>query len=223
MAFGDEATIDDRWLNFGWRPRAEGAEQIARRLQRMASDLGRDEPDLSPLWLQFSSRATRPTDPERVDTMAITDLARLIDRRARFDPPPLPAPVGPEGYALSLGGPPSLDPARRIDISMRAGRREDRWLGNGGVLHLLSDAPIWRSTERGLAVVRVLVRAWEPDGVGAYGRKRQRVSEHEDRPPVRPWITWSRDGANYEFYEFAGVGEPTLVSKEMGGELCVWP
>jgi hypothetical protein len=110
VAFGDETDQWRRWFTSGWGPRAETAEEIARQLQVLARELRRCEPDLSPLWLQFSSRATRPTDPGRLDEMDLDDLARLIDRRCRFDPPQLPAPVGPWGYSLYPGGPPSMIP-----------------------------------------------------------------------------------------------------------------
>lgn len=224
MAFSDETSQWHRWFNYNWGPRAETAEEIAQRLQAMARDFRRDEPDLSPLWLQFSSRATRPTDLERVDELAIEDLSRLIDRRGRFDPPQLPAPVGPMGYSLLLGGPPSTDPARRLDISIRAGRTEDAWPGNGGVLNFLTDAPVWQDAERGLAILRAVVRAWEPDRAGAYARRPQRDDEpYDSSPPVRPWLTWKRHGADYQFYEFTDVGLPTLVQSEFGGELRVWP
>lgn len=224
MTFGEDPQIEHRWINFGWGPRAENAEQIARRLRAMAGDLRRVEPDLNPLWLQFSSRATRPTDPERVDELPVDDLARLIDRRARFDPPPYPAPVGPEGYKLRLGGPPSEIPSHQLYISMYAGIRSDGWPGNGGVLNLLEDGPIWQTAERGMALIRALVGAWEPDGAGAYGRRRRREGDPDNfAPPVRPWVTWNRQGVDYEFYKFTDVGPPALTLDELGGRLRVWP
>lgn len=223
MAFSDDPDVEHRWINFGWAPRAETAEQVAHRVQQMAKGLGRDEPDLSPLWLQFTSRATRPTDPERADTLSIEDLARLIDRRGRADPPPLPAPVGPAGYSLHLGGPPSTDPSQRIDMSVSAGVDGSGWAANGGAINLLPSAPIWRETERGLAIVRILVGAWAPDDVGAYGLRRLRDDEPYNDRPVRPWIVWSRDGVDYESYKFTDVGEPALALHEMGGTLRVWP
>lgn len=190
----------------------------------MVRELRRCEPELSPLWLQFSSRATRPTDPGRVDDLALEDLARLIDRRCRFDPPQLPAPVGPWGYSLYLGGPPSLDPTRRLDVSIHAGATNNAWPGNGCVLSFLPDAPVWQSAARGLAILRAVVQAWEPDGAGGYARPLPRDDEpHDPAPPVRPWLTWNRDGGDYEFYKFRDVGEPALVQSELGGLLRVWP
>lgn len=224
MTFGDETKQWRRWFNAGWAPRAETAEEIARRVQVMARELRRCEPDLSPLWLRFSSRATRPTDPGRVDDLDMEDLARLIDRRCRFDPPQLPAPVGPWGYSLYLGGPPSLDPARRLDVSIYAGATNNAWPGNGCVLNFLTEAPIWQTTERGLAILRAVVQAWEPDGAGGYACPPPRDDEpHDPAPPVRPWLTWNRDGGDYEFYKFRDVGEPPLVQSELGGLLRVWP
>jgi hypothetical protein len=224
MAFADETDQWRRWFTSGWRPRAETAEEIARRLQVMVRELRRCEPGLNPLWLPPSSRALRPTDPGPIDEMALDDLARLIDRRCRFDPPPLPAPVGPGGYSLYPEGPPSLDPACRVDITIRAGATNGAWPGNGCILNFLHGAPLWQSTERGLAVLRAMVQAWEPDGAGAYARQLTSDDEpHDPTPHVRPWITWDRDGGNYEFYKFIGVGNPQFVHSEHGGVLRVWP
>lgn len=83
---------------WGWPSRAEGPDSIAARLQQMARLLADAEPAYGELW-PFGVRATAPGP---VLTLDPKDLARLIDRRARFDPPQTPAPVSPEGYHLSL-------------------------------------------------------------------------------------------------------------------------
>lgn len=111
-----------------------------------------------------------------------------------------------------------------MDITIRAGGTNGAWPGNGCILAFLPDAPLWQSTERGLAVLRVVVQAWEPDGAGAYARQLPRDDDQPGGPQtVRPWATWNRDGGDYEFYTFRDVGEPALVQSEFGGVLRVWP
>ncbi|WP_421936326.1 hypothetical protein [Phenylobacterium sp.] len=222
MPFCDETDQRSRWFNCGWGARGETAEEIARRLQAMARELLEFEPDMSPLWLQFNDRPTRRTDPLRVDMMSIDDLARTIDRRCRFDPPPLPAPVGPAGYVVRLGGLSAPDPSRGVYGSISAGRSDDAWQTNGCVLRPELDDPIWRSPERGLAILRAVVRAWEPDAAGGY------ASLPSDDPvvsrtPIRPWMSWTRSGApDDSHYVITRVGEPDLIRREMDGEFKVW-
>jgi hypothetical protein len=224
VAFSDETNHDQRWFNCGWEPRAETALEIAQRLQTMARYIRQAQPELNPLWPYFSSRAIRMTDPGPVDEMAVEDLGRLIDRRARFDPPQLPAPVGPWGYSIELAGPPSPNRALRLGASINAGSVRNDWPGNRCIVNLHVDAPVWRDPETGLALLRALVKAWEPDGAGAYARFQSPGEAARDWVwgRVRPWLTWERIGAEPSSYEFVGVGNPALVQQEMGGELKVW-
>jgi hypothetical protein len=223
VVFSDETNHDHRWFNCGWGPRPESAEEIAYRLQAMARDIRQAQPELNPLWPYFSSRAIRVTDPGPVDEMASEDLGRLIDRRARFDPPPLPAPVSDWGYSIQLAGPPSPDRASRLNVSINAGGWKDAWPGNSCVVSLHVGATIWRSAEAGLALLRAMVRAWDPDEAGAYAGLQLSDGETHAWGRVRPWLTWDRTGAASSPYEFVGVVNPALAQQEMGGELKVWP
>jgi len=225
MAFGDETEHTDRVLNCGWGPRAESAVEIARRLQLMASEVKEAEPDLNALWPAFGMRSLRPSDPGPVDALSIDDLGRLIDRRARFDPPQLPEPVGPWGYKVLLEPPPSLDRDPWLQASLHAGGTGPG-LENRCVLGLDLWNAAWRDAGRGAALLRSLIRAWEPDWALAYAALPQ--SEEDEREgrvwrPVRPWLGWQKPGGNPMPYEFIDVGDPAVVRAELGGELHIWP
>ena len=66
-------------------------------------------------------RAIRPADPGPVLELSNEELGSLIDRRARVDPPPFPAPVDPHGYLLSLGGSPARSQLKLYGANVWAG------------------------------------------------------------------------------------------------------
>jgi len=225
VAFNDETNHDGRWFNCGWGPRAESAEDIARRLQAMARDLRQVAPAQSPLWPQIEMRAIRPTDPGPVHEMSVEDLGRLIDRRARFDPPQLPAPVGPWGYSLVLGGQPNPDPSLRLGASLWAGGVKPD-AGNRCVLHLHLSSPVWRDAETGLAMLRALIRAWSPDWAAALASLKRTDEEERSgvvKRPCRPWLAWRKDGGQSVPYEYIDIGGPAVTQAEFGGQLAIWP
>lgn len=226
MAFSDETNHRSQGSNCGWGPRAETAEEIAGRLQAFVRSLSRIQPDLNPLWLQQSRRDIRSDDPGRVDQISREELARLIDRRARFDPPQLPAPVGPEGYAIRLSGPPTTDPARHLHVSVYAGRTECAFQGNVCVVDLDVLAPIWRDADQGAALIEAMVDAWTPDwacGWASFPTTDELVAAGAIQRSARPWIVWKRDAGVPDPYEFVDLGPPAVTREVASGQLCVWP
>lgn len=224
MPFCDETNHFARNLDCGWGARTESAEEVALRLRRTACDIRRIEPALSPVWPAFSSRAIRPSDPGPVDELPVEDLGRLIDRRARCDPPQLPAPVGPTGYDLTLAGLPSVERRWRLDPHLRAGSVAPE-LPNGWYLRPNLDCPVWEDADRGVALLRSLVRAWEPDWALASASIQRPPDDRDGRVswPCRPWLAWRKNGGPPVPYEFLDIGEPSVVRAELGGELRIWP
>jgi len=223
VAFGDETNHFARRISCGWGPRAESAVDVARRLQRMARDLRRVEPDLGSLWPAFSSRAIRPSDAGPVDQLPIEDLARLIDSRARFDPPHPPAPVGPSGYDLTLAELPTVDWRWRLDPHLIAGSVE---LESRNGCHFRPDVgfPAWNDRDKGRALLCVLIAAWKPAWATANASLKKPNDDQDGRVtwPRRPWLIWVKSGETIP-YEFMDIGEPTIVRAEHGGELRIWP
>ena len=222
-AFGDETDHRFRWFNCGWGSRAETVEAIARRVQAMARSLRDANPAFSPIRLQVSMWGGWGDGRDTVESMSIGDLAGLIDRKCRFDPPQLPAAVSPTGYYMFLPEFPVSD--HRLEISVSAGRTDCEFGRNECVLRMERDAPVWRNPAQGLALVRMLVGVWEPDVAGAWAGILPDDGEPDDgriRFVARPWITWRRAGADPAHYKLVDGPGPEAVSDEMGGELRVW-
>ena len=104
--FADEPYDIGRFIDCGWGARPEDAFAVAKRVQNMAAALADADPEFPVLWPQFAKRGYRPSQAAPVLDMSTEDLAGLLDRWGRLDPPPLPAPVSGGGYALALIGPP---------------------------------------------------------------------------------------------------------------------
>jgi hypothetical protein len=191
----------------------------------MAQDILRIAPELNKLWPVFSSRTVRPTDPGPVEELKLEDLARLLDRCARFDPPQLPAPVGPWGYSIHLSGPEGRPAALGLGVSVRASCVLPD-VDNRCILHLHHDCPIWRSVEVGSAMLETLVRAWEPDWALAWASLKKTAEEERSGRvggPVRPWLSWRKGGVATIPYEFVAMERPPTIRSARGGELCIWP
>jgi hypothetical protein len=211
-----------RSFDCGWRPRHDDAEAIARRIHRMASALLEVDEKLGRLWPQFEPRAIRPTDPGPVLQLSTADLGRLIDRRGRFDPPPLPAACGPKGYSFVLVG--NVLPRVRgqeVGFIVHAGS-VDEGFENSVELMLDNGSEIWRDVGAGVKVLEALRDAWDADWVLSTG------SVHEDatdRMWLRPWLKWVRDGQAVQAIllsrtEIPPNGETTTHGE---GELVIWP
>lgn len=220
MAFADELNHFGRKFMCGWSARPESPYEIARRVQSMANGLERAEPTLGELWPAFEGRAPRPTDPGPVQAMSGEDLGRLIDRRGRFDPPRLPAPVGPDGYAFSLGSSRGLEGFIRSHVFAGATRPESH---NSADLELEVGCSLWRDPARGVAVLQALVAAWKPHWAWALATIIGPEEDASAQMEVRPWLLWRRAGAPPPLNEADFVAEPAVIQPLGEGELRIWP
>src|SRR6478736_5115887 len=104
------------------------AQAIAERTKEFVRRVSLVEPTLAEVRPILAARAFRPGDPGPVLEMTADQLAELIDRRARFDPPRRPAPVGPDGYSVVFGPNRRWSDPLRISLTVRAGQyREGSW------------------------------------------------------------------------------------------------
>src|SRR5213083_2780074 len=126
--FADEPDHYDRSFFGGWPSVRMDARAIAERVQEVVRRLSLVEPTCGELRPILATRAFRPEDPGPVLELATGQLAELIDRRARFDPPRRPAPVGPDGYSVVFGPNRRWSDPLRISLTVRAGQyREGSW------------------------------------------------------------------------------------------------
>lgn len=222
MKYFDEAH-ETRWFSCGWTPRQEGARVMASRLRSLAAKFEAVEPILGRLWPQLKARPLRASDPGPLLAMADEELADLIDRRARFDPPAFPAPVGPGGYSLPLS----------------SGRKGGDGVAFGGSVHfdslkyklqepvlfeLGNESPVWQSAEmaRGLlfALVEALGAQWAAAITMAHLGMREDGEGISER---RPWMCWAASGHPIPSDWTLDVGAPIDVRQEHGGQTSIWP
>ena len=212
--FADEAH-HSRDLVCGWSARRETALSIARRVRSMARELGEIDARFTLLWPQFVARAIRPTDPGPVLDLSDEVLGDLIDRRARFDPPPFPAPVDAWGYSLALGGTPTSEP-RDYGANVYAGRSLESPLDNTVNLEIDHDHGIWRDPDQLTRALRVLVEVWVPEWGYVAGRPRDGGS---GGTYGRPLMVWSATKGVPVPRTFLDIGPPSEARDYLGGEL----
>jgi hypothetical protein len=206
-----------------WRGgRAENAESIAVRLQttvqRLAS-LGLEAVELRP-WTE--RRVIRTSDPTVTD-LSIADLARLIDRKGRFDPPPLPAPVSAEGYSLLVSSTRPDDEVDRIRFTCHVAQLapgSDNYVR----LNLHGRNPIWGDEARCREMLRGLIEAWAPERAAI---RTAGIFDH-DAPHAwlrRYWMYWSKaEAESASFPECPPPVQPgETVEPWLGGQLEIWP
>jgi len=184
----------------------------------MVRELGQIDPRLDFLWPQFAARAIRPTDPGPVLELSDETLGDLIDRRARFDPPPFPAPVDPWGYMLALGATPTSE-LRDYSALVQAGSLKEPPLYNEVKLDLDQHHAVWRSPDRAVSVLDVLVRSWEAEWAYAAGRPKGGCGDTFGRP----LLIWSAVKGVSAPRAFIDIGAPLELRDYLGGELQIFP
>ncbi len=215
--FADEIHYS-RYFVCGWSARPETALSIARRTQDMARKLGRFDPRFTLLWPQFAARAIRPTDPGPVLNLSDEMLGDLIDRKARFDPPPFPAPVDPWGYSIALGGTPTSE-LRDYGANVYAGRSQEPPLYNTVELEIDHDHAIWRDRDLALEALSILVEVWQAEWGDVVGMP---LGGGAGDAFWRPLMTWSAVKGVPGPRLFMDIGPPLEVRDHLGGELQVW-
>jgi hypothetical protein len=227
MTFGAEEGHGPPGFQCGWGPRAETATEVARRVQALNAPLAEIEPAHREIWPLFAARAIRPgSDPGPVLDMAVEDLAAVIERKARFDPPRPPAPVGDTGYNLILSANRTgLDPLT-VGISLHAGAYNTGHAWNGGRVDYHASHPIWRDPVLGLRVLGALIESLEPDWACAatvvdVGTD-PHVSYPEDRHG-RSWFAWTAPGRETPEFWLRANGPPAEQREALGGVLRFWP
>lgn len=227
-SFAEEIDHTSRSFVCGWSARAESSDSIARGIQALARALAVIEPAYGELWPFFEARNIRPGDPGPVLRISPSDFGKLIDRRARFDPPQYPAPVGPEGYSITVAANRYLVDQLGISISIRAGdcRTDPYWYNNVHIT-LNNDSTIWTSVDRGRQVLSAMIEAWSPQWGCASAfifTDNDAASDDSSLNVYRPWLAWAAAGAArpHEPYDFTAADRPGEVQQADGGELRIW-
>jgi len=225
LAF-DPISESYRYL-WGWPSRAETAESIAARLQRMATSLAEVEPAYGELWPFFAMRALRTSDPGPLLALSVADLATLIDRRARFDPPQRPSPVGQDGYWISLGN------NRRPHDPLYAGLRVQAGVYRDGAenaveLEVNPNGPAWQSDELMRRAFEGGLQLWGAEWGAVWHRRAE-----EDGVQQWPRLAWTADRFKshsvppyiweHPFpFPFDRPPDSTSAHPRLGGELEEW-
>lgn len=236
MAFADE-TVADIYRDFqcGWSVRQQTAADIASRLQQLARQLGTIDAAYARIRPDPGMRRFRSGDLGPILDMPAEDLANLIERRGRFDPPRYPAPVSPTGYSVlyrnDLTG---LDPSY-LSVSIRAGQYGDGWVENRVEVWPQTDHPLWRDPEWAVQLLAAMVEVWEAEWASACASLLNPSSPGEEiTSSVRPWLAWTARplqprpnppyGRPYPYpFPLDEAGPPAEVRPWRGGELRIWP
>ena len=227
VAFADEpGHRASRRFECGWSPRSQTARDIAARVQELARRLGAIDPAFGQIRPDPGMRKFRQGDLGPIVDMTSSELADLIERRGRFDPPKFPALVSTQGYS-TLYRNERLD-SSHLSIKVSAGAYERGANRNEIWVSPDRDHPLWRDPERGIQVLDAMTQGWNVDSASAYawlGR---------DQGGVRPWLAWIAEPLRLEPvppyiqpypYPFASdsVPLPAEVRPWRGGELRIWP
>ncbi|WP_293907068.1 hypothetical protein [Phenylobacterium sp.] len=223
-AFTNETNYYSRKFECGWSLRAEDPVAIAARVQALARRLGDLEPAYGEMWPLLAARAIRPgRDPGPVLEMSAEDLGALIDRRARFDPPRYPHPVGKEGYNLFLSANRNRYDTLCIDMGVSAGVYGDGANRNRADIGLHNESPVSRDPELALRVLYSLVETLGAQWACARAYIQPEGGAGDDSR--RPWLAWSAAGLEAPPFPFSDeeAGPPAEVRSERGGDLLIWP
>jgi hypothetical protein len=228
MPFANEpGHYGDRVFGCGWPDRQQSAADIAGRAQQFAQRLDAIDPAYGRIRPNPGMRKFRPGDVGPLLEMAPAELADLIDRRHRFDPPRLPAPVSPTGYnALFRNNLMGVDPSH-LSVTIRAGIYGRGGGENGVEVSPHVDHPLWGDIERGVQVMDAMVPCWDAEWASAY----RYIPGHEP-PRERPWLAWTARPLQprpkplrpYPYpFPLDYAGPPAEVRRWHGGELRIWP
>jgi hypothetical protein len=234
VLFADEDVgYAGRRFECGWPGRPQSAADIAGQVMQLAQRLGTIDPAYL-LRPDPGMRKFRPDDPGPIVDMKPAELADLIDRHGRFDPPQPPAPVGETGYTLlyrnDLKG---TDPAS-LWVSIRAGVFGASSMENRVGIRPSNQHPLWRDPERGIDVLEAMVEAWNPLWICAYALVDLPSEDDEIKDRARPWLAWTakplkpRPNPPYARpypapFPLDDAGPPAEVRAWQGGELHIWP
>jgi hypothetical protein len=235
MAFADEPVgYSGRRFECGWSGRQQTADEIADAVQQLARRLGTVDPAYGRIRPDPGPRKFRPGDLDPVVDMPVAELAELIERGGRFDPPGYPAPVSPEGFDLlyrnDLKG---LDPSY-ISLSVRVGQYGPGRVENRVGLRPDAKHEVWLDPGRGVEVLDAMVETWSPEWACAYALVQFRSEENEIGSRARPWLAWTakplqpRPNPPYARpypapFPLDDAGPPAEVRAHNGGELRIWP
>lgn len=212
---------------WGWPSRAESAESLATRLQRMARLLADVEPAYGDLWPRFGARGLRPTDPGPLLALSVDDLATLIDRRARFNPPQRPAPVGSGGYWVLVSNNRRPRDPLYVSLKAHAGDYTDN-AENAVELELNPNGPGWRSEQLMRRTFEGGLALWSAKWGAVWHRKADDVSVKQ-----RPRLAWTADGfkshpvppywREHPFpFPFDDPPASRETHRQLGGEMEAW-
>lgn len=220
--FVDQTDHYSRSIHCGWPARSEGVDSVAGRLQALARALTGLEPAHGSLWPALYPRPRRPGDPGPILEMQTDEFARLLDRRTRFDPPPLPAPVGPEGYSVALTNDLVTGDPLGISLGVLMGQSGDSRLDSINVEIAMGNA-VWRDMTRMMAVFDVLIDVLDPKWICASAYVSPQVNG--DAGTTQPWVAWIATDTGTELplpYPFWKIGPPTGERPWRDGTLQTW-
>lgn len=234
VLFADEDVgYAGRRFECGWPSMPQSASEIAARIQDLTQRLGGLEPAYGKLRPDPGMRAFKPGDLGSVLDMTNDELAGLIERKGRFDPPQYPAPVSPAGYdVLYRNDLKGTDPLF-LWMSVRAGVDEPGGDNRVG-LRPEGSSDLWRTPERGIAVLDAMVEAWDPEWACAYALVDLPSEDDELRDRARPWLAWTARplkarptppfGRPFPApFPLEDAGPPAEVRPWHGGRLQIWP
>jgi hypothetical protein len=218
----DQDERSGRNIDAYWRSaEAETVEEIAGRLRKLVqrlTALGLPAADLRP-WTE--RRALRTSDPT-VMHLSVADLGHLIDRKARFDAPPLPAPVSEEGYSLLLSDGRSRQSLDRITLNLHAASIRPR-MENQVLLNLHGRNPIWADEARCREALQAIIETWSPER--AVIRTAEPFNHDASHAWLcRYWMCWSKAGLELASFPRSRPSEDAGAAVEpwLGGTLAIW-
>jgi hypothetical protein len=203
----------------GWSSRAEVALDVAHRVIALNQGLAKMEPAHHELWPLFAARAIRPgRDPGPISDMSVDELAELIDRRARFDPPRWPAPVSDGGYNLVMSANLRGTDLLSVGVWVRAGAYPDSppTDPNDADLDFHVKNPIWMDFDRGLQALHLLIDSMEPDWACASNWVGDEKGHHQ------PWLAWAAQDRTIPDFYIGRASPPSEVRADRGGRLYLW-
>jgi hypothetical protein len=201
-----------------WGPRGACAWGLAERLQTLAATLHDLEPAYGDLRLVLQSH---PFNGPPLLGTPTEDLATVIDRRARFDPPPLPAPVGLDGYSVGLVADRAAFDPLSISVRLHAGAARPEST-NSARLDIHAQSPVWADQRRRLALLDTLLKVFDPQWAYAgVAIPAEPIPGVRQRYQVSVSLTWRRPDAT--LYEgLVPAGSEAVVTPLRGGDLTSW-